>query len=275
MTNNHTPISRLLAVFAHPDDEAFCCGGVLAALTDQGVDAILVCATRGESGEILVPELATRETLGEVREGELRSAMEHVGVTDVRFLDYLDSGMIGAPENEAERAFMLAPESEVVAKLLPIIAELQPEVVITFGPNGIYGHPDHVAIYVATTAAVLASGQPGALYYATVPRQRFIDMGLRSDTPFSNYSTEELNRMGTPRDEITTFVDVRPWLARKRAVMAAHRTQYGDDGLWSPLPQEEVDTLLGTEHFVRASLPWDDSSAPFDPLNTLSPLRIS
>src|SRR5690348_15092004 len=76
------PITHLLAVFAHPDDEAFCCGGIFSALTDQGVKVTLVCATRGESGEILIPSLATRETLGVVREGELRAAMENAGVSD-------------------------------------------------------------------------------------------------------------------------------------------------------------------------------------------------
>jgi N-acetyl-1-D-myo-inositol-2-amino-2-deoxy-alpha-D-glucopyranoside deacetylase len=269
------PIAHILTVFAHPDDEAFCCGGVFAALTDQGVNVTLVCATRGESGEILIPSLATRETLGAVREDELRTAMEHVGVSDIRFLDYLDSGMIGTTENEAERAFMRASEADVVAKLLPIIADLQPDVVIIFGPDGIYGHPDHLAISRMTTAAVLASGQPCALYYATAPRQRFVDMGSRPDTPFSGYGPKELNRMGTPRDEITTFVDVRPWLDRKRAAMAAHRTQFGDEGLLSTMPREDVDTLLGIEHFVRVALPWDDSSAPYDPLSTLSPLTTS
>lgn len=272
MTTNATPISHLLAVFAHPDDEAFSSGGVFAALTDQGINITLVSSTRGEAGEILVPELATRETLGDVREAELRQAMAEVGVSDVRFLDYLDSGMIGTAENEAERAFMLAPEADIIAKLLPIIDEVQADVVITFGPDGIYGHPDHLAIYRATTAAVLASGEPAALYYATSPRQGFVELGSRPDTLFSRYSSDELNQMGTPREEITTFVNVRPWLTRKRAAMSAHRTQFGDGGPLSHMMREEVDAFLSTEYFVRVALPWDDATAPFDPLATLSPV---
>jgi N-acetyl-1-D-myo-inositol-2-amino-2-deoxy-alpha-D-glucopyranoside deacetylase len=268
------PMTQLLAVFAHPDDEAFTCGGVFAALTDRGVAITLVCATRGEAGEILVPTLATRETLGAVREGELRNAMEQVGVSDIRFLDYVDSGMIGTPENEAERAFMRAPEAEVVAKLRPIIDELRPEVVISFGPDGYYGHPDHLAIFRATTAAVLISNQPRALYYATAPRQRFIEMSSRPNNPFVDFSDEALNRMGTPREEITTFVNVRPWLERKRAAMAAHRTQFGDEGPLNRLAPDEVDAFLSTEHFVRVPLPWDDSTGPFDPLATLSPVSL-
>lgn len=265
-------ISHLLAIFAHPDDEAFTCGGVMASLTGRGVPVTLVCATRGEAGEILIPALATRENLGEVREGELRLAMQEVGVDDVRFLDYIDSGMIGTPENEAEHAFILAPEAEVVAKLLPIITELQPDVVITFGPDGIYGHPDHVAVHRAATAAVLASRQPDVLYYATAPRQRFVELGTREGTPFNRYSPEELNQMGTPEEEITTVVDVRPWLARKRAAMSAHRTQFGDGGPLSDLTHEEVDALLSREHFVRVDLPWQDAANSSDPLKALSPV---
>lgn len=244
----------------------------MAALTDQGVAVTLVCATRGEAGEILVPDLATRETIGEVREGELRRAMVEVGVSDVRFLDYVDSGMIGTKENEAENAFILVPEAEVVAKLVAIIDEVTPDVVITFGPDGMYGHPDHLAIHRATTAAVLASGTPGALYYASVPRERFVEMGSRSDTPFSRYSLDELNRMGTPRAEITDLVNVRAWTARKRAAMLAHRTQFGDDGPFQQMPPELADQMLNTEHFVRVPLPWDGTT-PYDPLLTFSPVE--
>lgn len=276
ITDRHIgPMTHLLAVFAHPDDEAFCCGGIFAALTEQGVGVTLVCATRGESGEILVPSLATRETLGVVREGELRAAMEQVGVSDVRFLDYIDSGMIGTPENEAERAFMRAPEAEVVAKLLPVINELRPEVVVTFGPDGFYGHPDHLAIYRATTTAVLASNHPLALYYATAPREQFIEMSSRPNNPFVDFSDEALNQMGTPREQITTVVSVRPWLERKRAAMTAHRTQFGDEGPLNRLAPDEVDAFLSTEHFVRFPLPGDDPADTFDPLSTLSPLGTS
>jgi N-acetyl-1-D-myo-inositol-2-amino-2-deoxy-alpha-D-glucopyranoside deacetylase len=275
-TTNDRPFDRLLAVFAHPDDEAFSSGGVLAALRERGVEVTLVCATRGEAGEILVPDLATPENLGDVREGELRRAMAAVGVTDVRLLDYRDSGMAGTPENEHPRALMRASERAVAGQIAEVIREMRPEMVLTFGPDGYYGHPDHLVVHRATTAAVLAVGEEtsgwrvGALYYATAPREWFKEMAERPDGRFRDVPPEQVERMGTPRVEITTVLDVGPYVERKRAAMAAHRTQFGDDGPFRELSPDEVARILSREHFVRAALPWDDSAAPFDPLPRVS-----
>jgi N-acetyl-1-D-myo-inositol-2-amino-2-deoxy-alpha-D-glucopyranoside deacetylase len=274
--SNNRPFDRLLAVFAHPDDEAFSSGGVLSAVRDRGVEVTLVCATRGEAGEILVPGLATPENLGAVREGELRTAMAAVGVTDVRFLDYRDSGMIGTPENEDPRALMQAPDAEVAKRVASVIREVRPEVVLTFGPDGYYGHPDHLAVYRATTAAVFAMGEEtggwrvGALYYATAPREWFREMAERSDGRFRDVPPDLLERMGTPAAQITTILDVGPYVERKLAVMAAHRTQFGDSGPFREFPRDEVERILSREHSVRVALPWDDPVAPFDPFPLLS-----
>ena len=94
------PTKRLLAVFAHPDDEAFGTGGTLSRYAAEGTHVVLVCATRGEAGEISDPDLATAETLGQAREEELRCSVEAMGVSELIFLDYRDSGMAGTPENE-------------------------------------------------------------------------------------------------------------------------------------------------------------------------------
>jgi N-acetyl-1-D-myo-inositol-2-amino-2-deoxy-alpha-D-glucopyranoside deacetylase len=267
---------RLLAVFPHPDDETFACGGTFAALSERGVAVTLVCATRGEVGEIRVPGLATPETLGQVREGELRRAMDELGVADVRLLDYRDSGMVGTPANDDPRALMQASEREVAARIASALEEVRPDVVVTYGPDGIYGHPDHLTVHLATTAAVLATGdstgawRPRAFYYATVPRERFLALAATPNTRFSEMPAEELARWGVPLAEITTFVDVAPYIERKRAAMEAHQTQFGDGGPLSEFPQDEVDRLLGREHFLRVALPWDDSVSPFDPLPLLS-----
>ncbi len=264
VVENQPSFDRLLAVFAHPDDEAFTSGGIFAALRERGVKVTLVCATRGEEGEIRVPELATRENLGEVREVELRRAMEAVGVEDVRLLDYRDSGMIGTPENENPTALMRAPEEDVMARIAGVIREVRPAVTVTFGPDGFYGHPDHLVMFRATTAAVLAEGEngwrTGALYYATMPRERFFEMAERPNSPFRDFSAEQMAMMGTPLAEITTIVDVGPFVERKRAAMEAHQTQFGDGSLLRDLGPEEFERLLSREHFVRASLPWDDSA---------------
>ncbi len=147
----------LLAVFAHPDDEAFGTGGTLARYAGEGVAVTLVCATRGEAGEIAEGTGATPETLGEVRENELRCAAETMGVRDVVFLGYCDSGMAGTPENRHPNTFVNTPAEDVVRQLVAIIRRLRPEVVVTFEPNGGYGHPDHIAIHKHTVAAFQAA----------------------------------------------------------------------------------------------------------------------
>lgn len=260
--------ANVLAVFAHPDDETFSAGGVFAALSEAGHRVTLVCATRGEAGEISDPALATRDTLPEVREGELRTAMEIVGVSDVRLLDYRDSGMAGTPENDDPRAFIKADEAAVVLRLQEILRELQPAAVITFGADGIYGHPDHLLVYRVTTEAVrqeYAGAETGpALYYHAISRERVMARAKRGNNVFSRMSAEELAKFGVPEAEITTAVDVSPFVERKRAAMAAHRTQFPPDGPFSDEPVEDIRRFLSTERFIRVPLPWD--TAPNDPL---------
>ena len=143
----------LLAIFAHPDDETFGLGGTMAHYSGRGMPVTMVCATRGEVGEISEGSAATPETLGQYREQELRDAMEVLGVSDVRFLEYRDSGMYGTPENADPRAFVNAPADTVVESLVRIIRERQPEVIVTWDESGGYGHPDHIATYHHATAA--------------------------------------------------------------------------------------------------------------------------
>ncbi len=125
-------VPRLLATFAHPDDEGFGTGGTLAHYAAAGGQAGLVCATRGEVGEISDPDLATPETLPEVREAELRCAGQKLGLSELTFLGYRDSGMAGTPENEDLRAFANAPAAEVVARLVGLIRRWRPQVIVTF-----------------------------------------------------------------------------------------------------------------------------------------------
>jgi N-acetyl-1-D-myo-inositol-2-amino-2-deoxy-alpha-D-glucopyranoside deacetylase len=171
---------------------------------------------------------------------------------------------------------MQAPATEVVERVEGMIRELQPAVVLTFGPDGFYGHPDHLAVYRATTAAVLAEGEAAdgwrarSLYYATMPRERFQEIAERPNSRFSDVTPEQLATMGTPLAEITTIVEVAPYVERKQAAMAAHRTQFGDGGALRELPRDEADLWLGREHFVRVRLPWDDPVSPFDPFPLLS-----
>jgi N-acetyl-1-D-myo-inositol-2-amino-2-deoxy-alpha-D-glucopyranoside deacetylase len=248
---------RLLALFAHPDDEAFSAAGSFAYLVDHGATVTLVDATRGEAGEISDPKLATPENLGAVREQELRTSMAQVGVSDVRFLGYRDSGMEGTEENKDPRAFMNASPIEVAAQLRAIIDEVKPDAVLTFGPDGGYGHPDHKMISRTGTAAVLtADWETPALYYTAMPRELFEELVKRAIGPFADMPPETVAKMGTPSVEIDVWVNVRPELERKWAALMAHRTQMSPDGPMAGAPQEDVTASMAVETFRRIPLPW-------------------
>jgi len=269
-----TRYGPLLVIFAHPDDEAFGIAGTIAAATARGVRVVEISATRGEGGKTGDPRLDTPEILGAVREQELRAAMALVGVHDVRFLDYRDSGMVGTPDNDDPRAFMRAPEADVVAKLVPHIRAVQPHTIVTFGPDGIYGHPDHLAIHRAATAAVHAAADPAyappvfapwqtpAFYYHTAPREQLQAMADLPDGPFRDLPAEQRARLGTPAAEIDTVVDVAAHRDLKQRAIAAHRTQTGEGGPLSTMPTERRAAMLAHEHFVRVHLPWDPAEGP-------------
>src|SRR3954454_17213823 len=138
-------MKSLLGIFAHPDDEGTMSGAILK-YGKEGVATGLVCATRGEVGEISDPALATPENLGKVREGELRAAVTVLGVKYLWFLDYRDSGMMGTPENDHPGNFVQADKEEALGKIVKIIRDFKPTVMVTFDPTGGYGHPDHVTI---------------------------------------------------------------------------------------------------------------------------------
>jgi LmbE family N-acetylglucosaminyl deacetylase len=139
---------RLLAVFAHPDDETFCAGGTLAKYAAAGWELMAVSATRGQAGQIRDPLVATRRTLGQVREREFYAACEQLGVDHARVLDYMDGALQDVDPHELTGA------------VIQIIRAFRPDVVITFGPDGAYGHPDHIAIGAATTRAFELAGSP-------------------------------------------------------------------------------------------------------------------
>lgn len=148
---------RLLAVFAHPDDETFGSGSTLARYADEGADVTVVCATQGEVGEIAPGSNATSETLGAVRTAELRSALNALGVQSLILLGYRDSGMAGSENNNNPSAFINVPIGEAVERLVGIIRECHPQVMITMDPSGGYGHPDHILVAELTTRAFEAA----------------------------------------------------------------------------------------------------------------------
>lgn len=253
----------LLVALAHPDDETFGVGGVMARAVDEGHRVVIACATRGEVGEIADPSLATPETLGEVREQELRSAARALGVTDVRFLGHRDSGMAGTPDNQHPAALVNADPGQVVGQLVGIIRDVRPDVLVTFEPGGIYGHPDHVTISQRATAAVEAApdaarwpeaGPPHRvprLYYVALPKSVLAEFRGAAEAAGVQWGLADAMRIEEAVDDadIDAALDVTPWIERKRAAVAAHATQLGT---MAKMPEGFVDRMFSREWFVLA-----------------------
>jgi LmbE family N-acetylglucosaminyl deacetylase len=261
----------VLCAFAHPDDEGFATGGTLAMLVRRGARLTLVCATNGEVGEISDPALATLETLGQVRQEELRQAMAITGIQDLRFLHYRDSGMVGTADNQHPNALMQAASDRVISQLVSIIRDVRPNIVITHDTTGGYGHPDHKAMCQHATAAFKLAGNPGAypelmasgqqpwtpscLYHVCFPRSTFRRMWqeMRSMGIAPPFASEEFEALGTPDDEVTTVIDVTSDVETKIASLACHRTQITANGPFSQLPREMLHDIMRTEYFTLIS----------------------
>lgn len=261
----------LLAVLAHPDDESFGAGGMLALHARKGVHVALVCATRGEMGEIADESLATRETLGDVRMLELQKAADALGVTELINLNYRDSGMAGTADNDHPRAFAGIPDDEVVSRLVGVIRRLKPQVVVTFDPNGGYGHPDHITIHRHTVTAFHAASdpdrfpdqgrpwEPSRLFYAVFPRSMFSNMRSRLES--LGMDTAEFERFEEivtpwPDEEVHVPLDVSEVVEAKWKALHAHRTQFGPDNPFRRMPEEIAKEMLVHENF---SLAWPET----------------
>jgi len=256
---------RLLAIYAHPDDESFLSGGTLAKASAEGIEVTLVCATRGEVGEIADLTLATPETLAQVREDELREAAKALGIGRVDFLDYRDSGMAGTPENTHPSALANASAEEIVPRLVAIIRELRPQVVMTFDPGGGYGHPDHMAMSRHTLAACKTScdsllypnlGQPWSparLVYTVFPRGRLIEISdiLKS---IGEDSSRYENRMADawPDEDVHAIIDVSATVEAKWDAVKCHRTQQGTFTMMSRIPKDKAKLFMSRELFAWA-----------------------
>jgi LmbE family N-acetylglucosaminyl deacetylase len=273
------PPVDLLWVLAHPDDETYGSGGTIAWASDRGLRTAYICATRGEAGAIRDTRIATTKTLGAVREQELREAMSHVGLAELRLLGYRDSGMEDTPENEDPRAFIQQPREAILAHLVGHIRDLRPATVITFGPEGIYGHPDHILVGELTVRAVSlaadAAHLPGlhvpwraaALYHTVAPREAMLALADHPDQPLGAISERSRNNLGTPSERITHWLDVTPWLERKARALAAHRTQFADRDSVVSATDDERRRQLGTEQLARQPLPWDPDMRADDPIS--------
>jgi LmbE family N-acetylglucosaminyl deacetylase len=244
---------KILAFFAHPDDETMLIGGTLALLAQSGAEVHYVCATRGEGGELGEPALSTRQELGAVREAELVCAVRLLGGASLAFLDYVDP-LVG-PE---DTLFAFSDDPAVLAaQVAGLLKEIQPTAVFTHGSDGEYGHPAHVICHQAARAAVAAcSPEPPLLY--TV-------QGTFPDHPRP--------RLSNPSDPAHLIIDVTPVISRKEAAALCHRTQHAlfvrrlSEELGHPVSVPEA--LLRVESLHRALPPVPQGSLPDDPVARL------
>ncbi|MCX6080016.1 MAG: PIG-L family deacetylase [Chloroflexi bacterium] len=180
----------ILSILAHPDDESFGMGGTLALYAQKGYEVYLVCATRGEVGDVAAEHMQGFSSIAELRESELRCAAKHLGLKNVYFLDYRDSGMPGSPDNQHPDAQVAHSVDEVAGKVVRYIRETRPDIILTFDPIGGYRHPDHIHIHNATVLAFEKAAdpafhpesgapfQPEKLFFHTFPRG-FLKMAVK------------------------------------------------------------------------------------------------
>jgi mycothiol S-conjugate amidase len=262
----------LLACFAHPDDEGLVTGS-FARYINAGARVALICATRGEVGEIAPGVDATRETLGQVREQELRKAMSYVNLDEIHFLDYRDSGMAGTAENGHDHNFINAPDEEVIGKVVAIIRATKPQVLLTFDPRGGYGHPDHIKIYRATMAAFEMAGDPSCypeqlqnglkahtpqkVYWTSFSREFFVELARYFEQ--QGIDTKQFGafnpgaRASLMQYEVTTRIDVSPYVELKGQAWAAHASQHNPNSPMSKVPPELMNKFRTTEHLILAA----------------------
>jgi len=256
----------LMAVHAHPDDECMMTGGILARYTDEGARSVLVTCTDGAVGEIADPSLATPENLAEVRAHELEESVRILGVSRLATLGYRDSGMAGTPDNDNPASFNQADFDGAVEKVVRLVREERPRVIVTYDENGGYGHPDHIRAHQVAVAAFEAAADParfpqaGApwqadrLVYAVIPRSSFEWMGERMreagiEWPGDERTEAERPPFGVDDDRVTTRVDVSQYVGTKFESIQAHKTQLGTMQFLLGLPRSIIDEMFSRETF--------------------------
>ncbi|MGB3486175.1 MAG: N-acetyl-1-D-myo-inositol-2-amino-2-deoxy-alpha-D-glucopyranoside deacetylase [Mycobacterium sp.] len=264
---------RLLFVHAHPDDESINNGATIAHYVLRGAQVNVLTCTLGEEGEVIGDQWARlavdhADQLGGFRIAELGAALGHLGVAAPMFLGgagrWRDSGMAGTAPNSKHERFVDADEREAVGALVAVLRDLRPHVVVTYDPNGGYGHPDHIRAHQVTTAAVAASGgadYPGEpwtvpkFYWTVSSNSAFAAAlaGVESTDLLPNWRLGPYDgEIGYADDRITAVVDAHDALPAKIAALAAHATQVavGPTGRVCALSNDLALPILGEEHYV-------------------------
>jgi LmbE family N-acetylglucosaminyl deacetylase len=270
----------LMAVHAHPDDEASSTGGVLAKYADEGIRTIVVTCTNGEFGDTpsgIKPGDDGHDEfeVAEIRLAELRESCKYLGVTHLELLGYHDSGMPDWEYKDRPDAFCNVPEHDVAVRISDLIQQYRPQVVVTYDDSGAYQHPDHVHASRAAAAAVAGTGIPAKLYLTAMRRSEWQEImeALRAqgaDIPDADPLTpDEQRRIEESERRISTNIDIRPVLERKRAALLAHASQISESW-FTKIPPELGERVFGRESFIRAR---DTTGAPVPEHDLFAGLR--
>jgi len=265
----------LMAVHAHPDDEASSTGGVLARCAAEGIRTVLVTCTRGEFGDgpggVKPGEEGHDEAaVVALRARELAESCRILGVTVAEQLGYHDSGMMGWPQNEAPGVFWQMSVDEAAAPLAALLARYRPQVVVTYDDNGFYGHPDHIQAHRITRTAIALTGDVvEKLYYPAIPYSvlgRFAEALQEAGIEMPEQEEREEGvppDFGVPDERIAATVDCSDFADAKFRALAAHGSQT-DSSFFLRLKRETFDSMFGTERYVRefdrtgSTVPEDD-----------------
>jgi LmbE family N-acetylglucosaminyl deacetylase len=269
-------MGTLVLFHAHPDDEAIATGGTMALAAAAGHDVVLVVATRGEQGEPVPGVLAPGEALWERRVAETHASAALLGVSEVVFLGYEDSGMMGEPTNDNPACFWQADPDEAADRLAAVLESVGADVLTCYDAHGGYGHPDHIQVHrvghLAARRAGLGGGSSASLFEATMNRTRMTELMAAAaellESPDADVGAHETSGaeataadvasepdFGTPEEGITHAIDVTTVLDAKRAAMAAHASQVAADSFFLTLPDDAFAAAFGTEWFILPDAP--------------------
>ncbi len=230
----------LVAIFAHPDDEAFGTGGTLTKYAQEGTEVHLVMATCGEAGQVANPAIPATRPMSLLREQELRAACRHYGIRQLHLMGYMDGQTA------------VVPPAEPVFKLVKLLRELRPQVVITFGPDGIYGHFDHLAVHRWAAAAVElaanaeqwpeagASHRVAKFYYRALPLAQLEQRRKNGERAAVDMGGVPFPFVGYPPEQITTIIDVSAYADTKLRAVRCHTSQLNPE---TPLMQADFAPL--------------------------------
>jgi LmbE family N-acetylglucosaminyl deacetylase len=270
----------MMAVHAHPDDEASSTGGVLAAYSAQGIQTVVVTCTNGEFGDApggIKPGLDGHEeqAVAQHRLAELRASCAILGVSHLELLGYHDSGMPDWDFKDRPDAFCNVPEADVAARISRLMEQYRPQILITYDDKGPYQHPDHVHASRAAQAAFASSDIAAKLYLSAMRRsdwQKIWDAlrELGAEVPdFEDMDPEARQQAAASEGRITTSVDIRPVIGRKRDALMAHQSQISESW-FSKIPEDIAEAAFGHEHFIRVS---DTTGAPLPEDDLFAGLR--